>query len=193
MIMIRPVQCRAGFSLMEINMAVFVMAVGILGMVALFPLGLREGSQGRADLKQSMFADHALNQLTGLLSQTNITWSQWKALNHKAWPVAVTLPSHGGREDRWDMASLPFNESQWVADLQGAWKTGTTSLDLSGEDAQCRIFFRLVGDPDLNTRSPSLRVMGIGIRTTDQKVKNYNQYTNNALYYTEVTFQGEPF
>ena len=73
-------QHRAGFSLMEVNMAVFVMAIGILGMVALFPLGLREGVQARADLKQSMFADHALNQLVAILSQTNMTWQIWEDL-----------------------------------------------------------------------------------------------------------------
>ena len=62
-------------------MAVFVMAIGILGMVALFPLGLREGVQARSDLKQAMFADHALNQIVAILSQTNMTWSVWKGLD----------------------------------------------------------------------------------------------------------------
>lgn len=66
-----------GFSLIEVNIAIFVMAVGVLGMVALYPLGLRESAQGQADLKQSMFADYLLNQVVALASQTNITWSEW--------------------------------------------------------------------------------------------------------------------
>ncbi len=61
-------------------MAVFVMAVGILSMVVLYPLGLRESTQGRADLKQAVFADDVLNQMVALLSQTNITWSTWNSM-----------------------------------------------------------------------------------------------------------------
>jgi Tfp pilus assembly protein PilV len=69
-------QRQNGFSLMEVNMAIFVMAVGILGMVALYPLGLRESTQGQADLKQAMFADYVLKQLVAAASQTNITWTE---------------------------------------------------------------------------------------------------------------------
>lgn len=52
---------RSGFSLIEVNMAVFVLAVGILSMAVLYPLGLRESMQSQSDIKQSMFADYALN------------------------------------------------------------------------------------------------------------------------------------
>jgi hypothetical protein len=38
---------------------------------------------------------------------------------------------------------------------------------------------------------PSARIMGIGVRSTDQDVKGYT-YTNNVLYYAEVMFQGVP-
>ena len=178
-------QHRAGFSLMEINMAVFVMAVGILGMVALFPLGLREANQGRADLKQSMFADHALNQLTGLLTQPEVRWSDWVDLDQTSWPVAVTISGVGGNEDeRWEKTRFPtYIENK--LDLTGGWKDGSTPMDLEGENAQCRIFFQLVN-------GPSVRVMGIGVRSTEKPVKNYSQYTNNVLYYAEVMFQGEP-
>ena len=62
-------------------MAIFIMAIGILSMMALFPLGLRESIQGKQDLQQSMFADYALNQIVAGLSQTNLTWTEWNALN----------------------------------------------------------------------------------------------------------------
>lgn len=51
----------SGFSLIEVNLAVFVMAVGILALMGLFPTGLRESMQSRADLKQTMFSDYALS------------------------------------------------------------------------------------------------------------------------------------
>ena len=72
-------------------MAVFVMAVGILSMVVLYPLGLRESTQGRADLKQSIFADDVLNQMVGLLSQTNVTWTTWSGM----------MPSSGKKPNGW--------------------------------------------------------------------------------------------
>ena len=58
-----PNSSRHGFSLIEVNLAVFVMAVGILALMGLFPTGLRESMQSRADLKQTMFADYALSIL----------------------------------------------------------------------------------------------------------------------------------
>ena len=41
---------RRGFTLMEVNLAIFIMAVAVLGMVALYPLGFRESEQSRDDV-----------------------------------------------------------------------------------------------------------------------------------------------
>lgn len=68
---------RSGFSLIEVNMAVFVLAIGVLSMAVLYPLGLRESIQSQADLKQSMFADYILNVAVSAASSTNVTWSEW--------------------------------------------------------------------------------------------------------------------
>jgi len=35
------------------------------------------------------------------------------------------------------------------------------------------------------------RIMGIMIQSTD-KTKNYQNYTNNPIFYAEVMFQGQP-
>ncbi len=172
--------CRAGFSLMEVNMAVFVMAVGIMSLVGLFPLGLRESYQGRADLQQSMFADYALNQLVAALSQTNVYWSEWLDMDYTAYPFSVTplgkkargktpLPSHGNFD------------IQNQLDLPGAWTVAGKAMDAK----HYRIFFDLV-------EGASDRVMGIAVRSTDVEVPAYENYTNNVLYYAEVMFQGDP-
>jgi hypothetical protein len=47
-------------------------------MIVLYPLGLRESTQGQADLKQSMLAEYMLNQAVGIASQKEITWAEWK-------------------------------------------------------------------------------------------------------------------
>ena len=189
---------RDGFSLMEINMAVFVMAVGIMSLVGLFPLGLRESYQGRADLQQSMFADYALNQLVALLSQTNLTWSEWKEIGDPnnsgigtVYPEGFT-PPRGQTKLRTILKTLPVcvKGKLVLPGLQSAdnppkvceWKVaGGKKMNFD----HYRIFFNLV-------ESASDRMMGIAVRSTDIDAPAYENYTNNVLYYAEVMFQGDP-
>ncbi len=69
---------RAAFTLMEVNLAIFIMAVGVLAMTSLYPLGFRENQQARDDVRAAIVADEVLGQLTAALSSRNITWSQWR-------------------------------------------------------------------------------------------------------------------
>ena len=71
---------RRGFTLMEVNLAIFIMAVAVLGMVALYPLGFRESEQSRDDVVAAAVADGILNPLVAALSSTNITWNNWRNL-----------------------------------------------------------------------------------------------------------------
>lgn len=177
---------NAGFSLMEVNMAVFVMAIGILGMVALFPLGLREGVQARADLKQAMFADHALNQIVAVLSQTNMTWNVWRSLdgfegNGNALQGKITsglMPRQlaGGSVSLG--TSLPEN-----------WTVGVDGTALNNQH-----FYITCAVPD---DTPSARILGITVRSTDtDEVRSSNKREGwdkrHPPYYAEVLFNGDP-
>jgi len=62
---------------MEVNLAIFIMAVGLLAMVALYPLAYRESRQSKDDVKAAAAADCVLNMLTGALSSRNIEWKDW--------------------------------------------------------------------------------------------------------------------
>ena len=64
-----------GFTLMEVNLAIFIMAVGVLSMVSLYPLGYRESQQARDDVVAAAMADTVLNGLSAALSCTNIPWN----------------------------------------------------------------------------------------------------------------------
>ena len=66
-----------GFTLMEVNLAIFIMAVAVLGMVALYPLGFRENQHSRDDIMAAAVADGILNPIVAALSATNITWGAW--------------------------------------------------------------------------------------------------------------------
>jgi len=158
---------KSGFSLIEVNMAVFVMAIGILSMVALYPLGLRESSQGRADLKQAVFADYLLNQAVAAASLTNFPWTQWKKV------------PRGGNQNTLELEdSLPdfMRNRMHLSDMNPPLK----------EDEKYAIACCLVpGCSD--------KVMGIMVQSTElTTVTKYNEYSNNPVYYAEVMFQGDP-
>ena len=51
---------KNGFSLVEVNLAIFVVAIGLLTLFSLFPAGLKEGEAGHADTQISLFADYVL-------------------------------------------------------------------------------------------------------------------------------------
>lgn len=68
---------RQAFTLMEVNLAIFIMATGVLGMVSLYSLGFRENRQSVEDVAATGIADSFFAPLVAGLSATNMTWQQW--------------------------------------------------------------------------------------------------------------------
>ncbi|MBQ3289054.1 MAG: hypothetical protein IJH50_06550 [Kiritimatiellae bacterium] len=68
---------RQAFTLMEVNLAIFIMATGVLGMVSLYSLGFRESRQSEEDVASAGLADAFFAPLVAGLSATNMTWSGW--------------------------------------------------------------------------------------------------------------------
>ena len=157
---------KAGFSLMEVNMAIFVMAVGILSAVALFPLGLRESTQGQADITQAMFSDYLLNQAVAAASLTNFWWSEWKkvpnAVNRDHIDLLNTLPDFMRQRMHLPKMDPPLSKA-------------------SGYSIACCL---VPGASD--------KIMGIMVQSTEVEGGNIADYTNNPVYYAEVLFQGDP-
>lgn len=87
---------RRGFTLMEVNLAIFIMAVAVLGMVALYPLGFKESRHARDDVAEAAVADAILNPLVAALSSTNITWSKWVQIVGNG--NDAVLPGNGWRD-----------------------------------------------------------------------------------------------
>ena len=71
---------KKAFTLIEVNLAIFIMAGGVLAMISLYSLGFRESRQSREDVESSAMADAILNPLVVALSSRDLTWSQWKGL-----------------------------------------------------------------------------------------------------------------
>ena len=90
-------RARAAFTLMEVNLAVFIMAVGVLAMASLYPLGFRESQQSRDDVHAAITANEVLGQLTAALSSRNIEWTQWR----NKLKEAVKVSDGGGAGPGW--------------------------------------------------------------------------------------------
>lgn len=94
---IQPILRKLGFTLMEVNLAIFIMAAGVLAMVSLYPLGYRENQQSKDDVKAAAAADAVLNQITGALSARSLTWDDWKRTVQNA----VKVTGQGERNGGW--------------------------------------------------------------------------------------------
>lgn len=98
---------KRAFTLIEVNLAIFIMAGGVLAMISLYSLGFRESRQSKEDLASATFADMVLNPLVVALSSTNLTWSTWKQIQGKfdkiesesGYGDVYVLPKHSSGED----------------------------------------------------------------------------------------------
>ncbi len=77
----RPAPRRAGFTLMEINLALLIMAVGLLGIFSLFPVGLRQSNASTADTAQAAFATMVFNAMRAN-AQIVTNWNDWLVMTN---------------------------------------------------------------------------------------------------------------
>jgi len=83
-----------GFSLVEVNLAIFIVAIGLLTLFSLFPAGMKEGEAGHADTQAALFADYVLSTLRG--NAASLTSTEWDTFSiSKLWD-GVGTPVLGG-------------------------------------------------------------------------------------------------
>ena len=74
---------KKAFTLIEVNLAIMVMAVGVLGIISLYSLGFREQRQSREDVASAAYADAVMGPLVTALTATNVKWSAFRQIgNH---------------------------------------------------------------------------------------------------------------
>lgn len=71
---------RRGMTLVEVELALFVFAVGVLAMAGLYPLGFRENRQAQEDVSVAAAAESVMSRIVSSLSDTNLTWSAWREI-----------------------------------------------------------------------------------------------------------------
>lgn len=167
---------RLGFTLLEVNLAMFVMAVGTLGLVSLYSFGYRENRQSNEDVQCAAIAEKCINQLTMALSSTNMTWSKWCAIKLQpanGWAAYTTSSGRNGFKPLSNPNGPAGNAFSAVMSAVG-W--GGT-LDPQG----CNVGIVISPSSDINPRTYS-----IGVRCSKRAANLLYQ----PLYYSEVCFQG---
>ena len=71
---------KRAFTLVEVTLAMGIMAVGIMSVVGLYAFGFRESGQSREDVGATAVADAVLGQLSMAISATNLNWRLFKDL-----------------------------------------------------------------------------------------------------------------
>ena len=166
---------RKAFTLMEVNLAILIMAGGILSIVGLYSLGFRENRQSSEDVAGTAYADSVLSPLIMAASATNLTWSAFNSIRSN--------PANGWR-DYLDSKGLTINNP--------TAKARTVFGDVLGK---CGASFSWPSDNTVGElKNAGLVVIHnegeAVIRIAFRASKTKGELLALPLYYTEVRFQG---
>lgn len=171
---------KKAFTLMEVNLAILIMAGGVLSVLGLYSLGYRENSQSRDDVASAAYADAVISPLVMSLSATNLKWSSFSRIQSR--------PSQEGWAEYIDNRGKVVSGPDSIA--KAAYSAVLGSLSYEGGDkpksawpstASGGLKAGLVIQHD-----PGSAIVKIGFRAT----KNTAELLAMPLYYTEVRFQG---
>lgn len=165
---------------MEVNLAIMIMAGGILSVLGLYSLGYRENRQSREDVAAAAYADSVISPLVMALSNPKVKWSDFKDIDNypdkdgSGW--GYFLNSRGQVEKNPDSAAKKaFGEiiKKVGSEVSSSWPTPP--------DRDLKAGLVILHDKN----SP---VVKIAFRAT----RNVSELLSMPLFYTEVMFQGVP-
>ena len=176
---------KRAFTLIEVNLAMLIMATGILTVVGLYAFGYRENRQSREDVAATAYADAVVGHLMAALTSTNVWWSDFKELKK--------YPGNNGWGEYFDSNGIVSADPE--AKAQNAFNSVMSDLKISsrcpGFDAKypssakgnCGLSAGLVV-----LHEPNSRIVGIGFRAT----KLPGTLLSMPMYYCEARLQGDP-
>ncbi len=167
---------RKAFTLMEVNLAILIMAGGILSIVGLYSLGFRENSQSAEDVASAAYADAVLSPLVAALSSTNIQWTVFRDIQ--------SAPDESGWGAYFNNDGVVVNNPESLA--QNVFSTVMGKLGKSGVSASWPSSASGGLKAGLVVLHAGDGVIGLGFRAT----KQVGMLLAAPLYYTEVRFQG---
>ena len=173
---------KSGFTLIEVNLAMLIMAGGILSIVGLYAFGYRENRQGREDVAAAAFADAVVSPLVMALSSTNVTWSAFNSIRN--WPS----------DEGW---GYYFNDDGVVKEDPESTAEGVFSRVMgavNANDVDTEFPKSVKNDAKMScglvVRHPTdSAVVSIGFRAVREG--KHGTLLSMPLFYTEVRFQGK--
>ena len=177
-------KARQGFTLIEVNLAMLIMAGGILSIVGLYSYGFRENRQSREDVAATALADSVISPLVQALTATNVTWSSFKRIGN--------YPSEDGWKDYFNSKGIVTDDPQGKA--ENVFSSAMGAIQFKGSYDGDRAF-------------PSAAMAGTGmscglvvlhdensavVRIAFRAVKTDlpGALLSMPLFYTEARFQG---
>lgn len=176
---------KRAFTLIEVNLAMLIMAGGILSIVGLYAFGFRENSQSREDIAATALADSVISPLVMAISSTNLVWSKFAQ--------AKNFPDENGWEqylnNDGEVTQNPQSRAEQVFAETMSWISGCAKGGLS----------------DVDTSFPSAALNGTGlkcglvvqhdrdsavVRISFRATKLPGALMSMPIFYTEVRFQG---
>lgn len=179
-------EMKRAFTLIEVTMAMGIMAVGIMSVVGLYAFGFRESGQSREDIGATAVADAVLGQLSMAISATNLKWSVFKELpsypSDEGWGYFVNRSNGRIKEDPTSRAKSDF--SSFMGKLSGAVAGGTLDCDTSFPATALASTGLKCGLVILHEQNSA--IVRIGFRAMKQR----QALLSAPMFYTEVKFQG---
>ena len=165
---------------MEVNLAIMVMATGLLAIVSLYSFGYRENRQGRDDVASTVYADAVISPLVMALSATNLKWSVFRSIQ--------SYPSDNGWGDYIDSQGRVKGdpEAKAISAFNAVMsKVGSTAKVATGWPSTAagnlKAGLVIIHDED----SP---IVSICFRAC----KRGSELLSMPAFYTDVRFQGDP-
>lgn len=172
---------KKAFTLVEVNLAMFIMAGGILSVIGLYSLGHRESRQSREDVASAAYADAVIGQLVMALSDTNLSWSTWKKLENEprnGWGAYIDKKGviNGDPTSR---AKNTYSEISNIImkDKKQPWP------DRANGELHAGLVFSRCGGGE-NGEDGAIATIAF------KAARNEGELMTAPVYYTEVRFQG---
>ena len=173
---------KKAFTLIEVNLAIMVMAVGVLGIISLYAFGFREERQSREDVASAAYADAVMAPLVTALTATNVKWSAFRKMpdspGAQGWGHYLQNRTTGKVvSDPDSLAQSAYSRTLGALSLGGGFPSG---FQVSRQKAG-NLKAALVVMHDENSA-----IVRISFRAAAKE----NLLFSAPLYYTEARFQG---
>ena len=173
---------RKAFTLIEVNLAMMIMAGGVLSIVGLYAFGFRENRQSREDVTAAAFADAVMSPLAMMIGSTNVTWSSFQREcyypSQEGWGAYFDESTGLVKQDPEGKAESAFDKvKSWV---------GVTGDDSMNFPSTARPNNMSCGIVVMHPKDSAVATIGFRAVPTDKP----GMLLAMPLFFTEVRFQG---